>query len=310
MKNSTLLKSALSLALVSALIFSCKKKDDTTPQDPNATTTTGGGTSGGGTTGGTPTPTTPANGLSANQYKIGTTVYTVTTPGWNANGYSGFNTPTLSHWFKAIFSSKGPATGTYSVVSLPSAASTVGANEIGIYVIDNYFPKTITPNTGTVNVTHNNGKVTIMVNDVTMGSTTFNANYVIGDDTRYIYANDNSLDPLYSAAESIGEYSNVHKTRIKTYGSQTSDSESWNFVFYYGASGLNNGTYTSIGQPSLIQSVPAGNVFVIADKGALQYKSTATSGSITVNNNKISFNNFIITTSTSQTVALRGEYQF
>jgi outer membrane biosynthesis protein TonB len=77
MKTSTLLKSALSIALVSALIFSCKKKDDTAPEDTNTTTTTGGGT-----TGGTPTPTTPANGLSANQYKIGTTVYTVTTPGW------------------------------------------------------------------------------------------------------------------------------------------------------------------------------------------------------------------------------------
>lgn len=304
MKTSTLLKSALSIALVSALIFSCKKKDDTAPEDTNTTTTTGG------TTGGTPTPTTPSNGLSANQYKIGATIYTVTTPGWNANGYAGYNTPTLSNQFKAIFSSKGPATGTYSVVSVPSAASTVGANEIGIYVMENYFAKTITPGTGTVNVTHNNGKVTIMVNNVTMGNTTFNANYVIGDDTRYIYVDNNSLDPTYSAAESIGEYSNVHKTRIKTYGSQTSPSEDWNFVFYYGATGLNNGTYTSMGQPSLIQNIPAGNVFVIADKGALQYKSTATSGSITVNNNKISFNNFVITTSTSQTVALRGEYQF
>jgi hypothetical protein len=305
MKTSTLLKSALSIALVSALIFSCKKKDDTAPEDTTNTTTTGGGT-----TGGTPTPTTPANGLSANQYKIGTTIYTVTTPGWSANGYAGFNTPTASNQFKAIFSSKGPATGTYSVVSVASALSTVGANEIGIYVLENNFTKTITPNTGTVNVTHNNGKVTILVNNVTMGSTTFNANYVIGDDTRYIYADNNSLDPEYTQAQSMAEYSNVHKTRIKTYGSQTSPSEAWNFVFYYGATGLNNGTYTSIGQPSLIQNIPAGNVFVIADKGALQYKSTSTSGSITVNNNKISFNNFVITTSTSQTVALRGEYQF
>ncbi len=305
MKTSTLLKSTLSIALVSALIFSCKKKDDTAPEDTNTTTTTGGGT-----TGGTPTPTTPANGLSANQYKIGTTIYTVTTPGWQANGYSGYNTPTLSNQFKAIFSSKGPVTGTYSVVSVASALSTVGANEIGIYVLENNFTKTITPNTGTVNVTHNNGKVTILVNNVTMGNTTFNANYVIGDDTRYIYVDNNSLDPEYTQSVSIGEYSNVHKTRIKTYGSQTSDSEAWNFVFYYGASSLANGTYTSIGQPSLLQNVPAGNVFVIADKGALQYKSTATSGSITVNNNKISFNNFVITTSTSQTVAIRGEYQF
>jgi hypothetical protein len=308
MKTSTLLKSALSIALVSALIFSCKKKDDTAPEDTNNTTTTGGTT--GGTTGSTPTPTTPANGLSANQYKIGTTVYTVTTPGWSANGYAGFNTASTSNQFKAIFSSKGPVSGTYSVVSVPSALSAVGANEIGIYVLENYLQKTITPGTGTVNVTHNNGKVTIMVNNVTMGSTTFNANYVIGDDTRYIYADNNSLDPDYTMAESIGEYTNVHKTRIKTYGSQTSDSEAWNFVFYYGATGLNNGTYTSMGQPSLIQNIPAGNVFVIADKGALQYKSTSTSGSITVNNNKISFNNFVITTSTSQTVALRGEYQF
>jgi hypothetical protein len=305
MKTSTLLKSALSVALVSALIFSCKKKDDTAPEETNTTTTTSGST-----TGGTPTPTTPANGLSANEYKIGTTVYTVSAPAWNANGYAGYNTTTLSNQFKAIFASKGPVTGTYSAVSVASALSTVGANEIGIYVADNYLQKTVTPNTGTVNVTHNNGKVTIIVNNVTMGNTTFNANYVIGDDTRYIYADNNSLDPTYADALSMSEYSNVYKTRIKTYGSQTSTSEAWNFVFYYGATGLNNGTYTSMGQPSLIQNIPAGNVYVIADKGALQYKSTTTSGSITVNNNKISFNNFVITTSTSQTVALRGEYQF
>lgn len=302
MKTSTLLKSALFIALMGSLIFSCKKKDDTAPEEETSTTSTTGGT-----TSGTPTPT---NSLSGNQYQIGSTVYTVTTPGWQANGYSGYNTPTLSNQFKAIFSSKGPATGIYSVVSVPSSASTVGVNQIGIYVLDNYLQKTITSNTGTVNVTHNNGKVTILVNNVTMGSTTFNANYVIGDDTRYIYADNNSLDPVYTDAQSMPEYSNVYKTRIKTYGSQISDSEAWNFVFYYGATSLANGTYTSMGQPSLIQNIPAGNVFVIADKGALQYKSTGTSGSITVNNNKISFNNFVITTSTSQTVALRGEYQF
>lgn len=302
MKPSTLLKSALSFVIVGTLIFSCKKKDDTAPEETTNTTTT--------TTGGTPTSTTPANGLSANQYKIGTTVYTVTTPGWNSNGYAGFNTPTLSNQFKAIFSSKGPVSGTYSVVSVSSALSAVGANEIGIYVLDNYFQKTITPGTGTVNVIHNNGKVTIMVNNVTMGNTTFNANYVIGDDTRYIYVDNNSLDPEYGNVTSIAEYSNVYKTVINTYGSQTSASEDWGFVFYFGANGLNNGTYTSTGQPSLIQNIPAGNVFVVADKGATQYKSTTTSGSVSVNNNKISFNNFVITTSTSQTVAIRGEYQF
>lgn len=305
--KTQLLKTALSIVLVSALIFSCKKKDDTAPEDTTNNTTTGATT--GGTTGGTPTPTTPANGLSANQYKIGSTVYTVTTPGWQSNGYSGFSGG-IQNQFKAIFSSKGPVSGTYSVVSVSSALSAVGVNEIGIYVLDNYFQKTITPNTGTVNVTHNNGKVTIMVNNVTMGNTTFNANYVIGDDNRYIYVDNNSLDPEYGNVTSTAEYSNVYKTIINTYGSQTSDSEDWGFVFYFGANGLNNGTYTSIGQPSLIQNIPAGNVFVIADKGATQYKSTTTSGSVTVNNNKISFNNFVITTSTSQTVAIRGEYQF
>jgi hypothetical protein len=54
MKTSTLLKSALSIALVSVIIFSCKKKEDTAPEDSNTTTT--GGTTGGGTTGGTTTP--------------------------------------------------------------------------------------------------------------------------------------------------------------------------------------------------------------------------------------------------------------
>lgn len=308
MKTSKLLPSALSIALVCTLIFSCEKKENTAPEAPSATTT--GTTTSGGTTGSTPTPTIPGNGLSANQYKIGATVYTVTIPGWQANGYSGYNTPTLSNSFKAIFSSKGPVSGTYSVVNVATALSTVGPNEIGIYVVENFSQKTITPNTGTVNVTHTNGKVTIMINNVTMGNTTFNANYVIGDDTRYIYVNNNSLDPEYTQAQSMGEYNNVHKTRIKTYGSQTSNSEAWGFVFYYGANGLNNGTYTSIGQPSLLQNIPAGNVFVVVDQGFLQYKSTATSGSITVNNNKISFNNFVITTSLSQTVALRGEYQF
>lgn len=305
MKTSTLLKSALSIVLVSSLIFSCKKKDDTAPAEDTTTTTTTGGT-----TGGTTTPTVPSNGLSVNQFKIGATTYSATTLGWQSNGYSGYSAAGIQHQFKAIFSSKGPASGTYSVINVANAGTTVAANEIGIYVLENYFQKPVTSNTGTVTVTNNNGKVTILVNDVTMGTQLFNAHYVIGDDNRFIYVGNNSLDPEYANAVSIAEYSNVHRVKIETYGSQLSDYEDWGFNFYFGATGLNDGTYTSISQPSLLQNIPAGNVYLIADNGATQYKSTTTSGSVTVSGNKISFNNFVITTASSQTVAIRGVYQF
>jgi hypothetical protein len=63
MKKTMLLKTTLSLMLGTALVFSCTKKDDATPEDPAATTTTTGGTTGttGGTTGGAIVTSTVAN---------------------------------------------------------------------------------------------------------------------------------------------------------------------------------------------------------------------------------------------------------
>lgn len=256
-----------------------------------------------------PTDSIPSNGLAVNQYKFGSTVFNVNTLGWQANGYSGYSDGLANH-FKAIFSKKGPETGTYKVVSVATALSLVAADEIGIHVLHNYLPKAITPNTGTAKVTHNNGVVKIQVNDVTMGTDKFSAYYVIGDANRYIYVDNNSLDPEYAKAKSEGYYSNVHMTKIETYGSQTSDSEDWGFVFYFGAVGLADGTYSSISLPSNgLQAIPAGKVYVSADKGYQAFKSDETSGTVTVSKNKISFSSFTMKAA-DKNVVIRGEYQF
>jgi hypothetical protein len=256
-----------------------------------------------------PNPTTD---LSPNEFKIGTIVYkTDAAPAWHgSNGYLGYSGG-IGDQFKAIFSKSNPASGTYKVVSVPNGLSVVSDGEIGISVTIGYFPKAITANTGKASVINEKGQVTIIISDVTMGNEKFSAHYVIGDKNRHVFADGNLLDPMYGEAISELEYKNVYKTRIKTYGSATSVSESWSFVFYFGANGLNDGTYSSIGQPNeSIASIPAGNVFLIADKGYLQYKSTATSGTVTVQGKKITFKDFVITTSNSQNVKITGEYQF
>lgn len=259
----------------------------------------------------TPIDTTPTNGLSANQYKIGSTVYNTITLGWQANGYSGYADNTLGNQFKAIFSKKGPETGNYKVVSVASALSTVAAGEIGIHVVSGYLPKAITANTGTAKVTHTNGKVTIMVNDVTMGADKFNAHYVIGNADKYIYVDNNSLDPEYAKAKTEGYSKTVFFAQIDTYGSQLSDSEDWRFVFYFGAGALNDGSYAGIALPSTgLGNIEAGKVYVTAENNLYQsFKSDATSGTVTVSKNKITFSSFKIKTA-DKTITLRGEYQF
>lgn len=277
-----------------ALLIGCDTTDEPTTEKP---------------TDETPTIETPTNGLTANQYKIGSTVYNTITLGWQSNGYSGYADNTLGNQFKAIFSKKGPDTGTYKVVSVPSALTTVAADEIGVYVLAGYFPKAITSNTGTAKVTHNNGVVTIMVNDVTMGTDKFNAHYVIGKADKYVYVDNNSLDPSESKSEADG--SNYY-VKIKTYGSQLSDHESWSFHFYFGkTSTLADGTYTSIAFPSSgFSAIEAGKVYVLAENSMSQsYKSDATSGTVTVSKNKITFSSFKIK-SADKTITIRGEYQF
>jgi hypothetical protein len=257
-----------------------------------------------------PTDTTPVSDLSANQYKIGSTVFNVSTPGWQANGYSGFSDG-IANQFKAIFSKKGPETGTYKVVSAASTMSSVAEGEIGVIVFQNYMVKPITANTGTAKVTHKNGVVTIVVNDVTMGADKFSAHYVIGNPNKYIYVDNNSLDPEYAKAKSEAWGSSVHMVKIETYGSQTSDSQKWGFVFYFGASTLADGSYTATVLPSGgLQSVESGKVYVIAENSQFQsFKSDATSGTVTVSKNKITFNAFKLK-SGDLSITLRGEYQF
>jgi hypothetical protein len=256
----------------------------------------------------TPIDTTPTNGLTANQYKIGSTIYNTITLGWQATGYSGYADATLGNQFKAIFSKKGPVTGNYKVVSVPSALSTVADGEIGIHVLANYFTKAITPNTGSAKVTHINGVVTIMVNDVTMGADKFNAHYVIGKVDKYVYVDNNSLDPMESVSRADG--GNFY-ARIKTYGSQLSDFETWNFHFYFGkTSTLADGTYTSVALPANGYSgIEASKVYVLGESSFQSFKSDATSGTITVSKNKITFSSFKIKTA-DKTITLRGEYQF
>jgi hypothetical protein len=256
----------------------------------------------------TPIDTTPTNGLTANQYKIGSTIYNIITLGWQATGYSGIADPTLSNMFKAIFSKKGPVTGNYKVVSVPSALSTVADGEIGIYVVANYLTKAITPNTGSAKVTHTNGVVTIMVNDVTIGADKFNAHYVIGKVDKYVYVDNNSLDPMESISRADG--GNFY-AKIKTYGSQLSDFETWSFHFYFGkTSTLADGTYTSVAFPtSGLNGIEASKVYVLGESSFQSFKSDASSGTITVSKNKITFNSFKIKTA-DKTITLRGEYQF
>lgn len=258
-----------------------------------------------------PVEPNPTTSLSPNEFQIGSKVYkTDETPAWHGNnGYLGFSGG-IGNQFKPIFSKKNPASGTYKVVSVLTSLSTVSDGEIGISATVGYLTKAITANTGKATVINDKGQVTIIISDVTMGNDKFSAHYVIGDKNKHIFADGRLLDPMYSEAKSEAEYSNVYKTRIKTYGSETSTTESWSFVFYFGANGLNDGDYKSIGAPSLLQNIPAGSVHIIADKGYSQFKSTSTSGTITVKGKKIIFTNFAITTSNSETVKITGEYQF
>jgi len=278
-----------------ALLIGCDTANDPTDEDPIDEN---------------PVDTTPTNGLTANQYKIGSTVYNTITLGWQGTGYSGYADATMGNQFKAIFSKKGPDTGTYKVVSVPTLLSTVAADEIGVYVLASFLPKAVTANTGTAKVTHTNGVVTIMVNDVTMGADKFNAHYVIGKADKYVYVDNNSLDPmlLESKSERNGD---GYYVRIKTYGSQLSDFESWSFHFYFGKTNtLADGTYTSVAfPPSGYDAIEAGKVYVLGESSYQSYKSDATSGTVTVSKNKITFSSFKIKTA-DKTVTIRGEYQF
>ncbi len=83
MKKQIITATAFAL-LATALIFSCKKKDETTPEDTNSTTTSGTttGTTGGGTTGGSTTNTLVLNTWQKKKGALDTT-YTISTKSGN-----------------------------------------------------------------------------------------------------------------------------------------------------------------------------------------------------------------------------------
>lgn len=119
MKTTTLLKSALSIALVSAIIFSCKKKDDTAPEDTNSTTT--GGTTGGGTTGGgTNTPTvnfvTISGGSTYTLDSLQVGGYTGATQTYRQRGMSKANLNT--GLIIDMYGSLSATTGTYNISNI------------------------------------------------------------------------------------------------------------------------------------------------------------------------------------------------
>lgn len=255
-----------------------------------------------------PVDQNPTTDLAVNTFKIGNTVYkTDAVPGWHGfNGYLGYSGG-IGNQFKALFSEVNPKSGTYKVVTKPLNGQ-VAAGEIGIDITIGYFPKPVSSNTGKATVINEKGQLTIIVSDVTIGNEKFSAHYVIGDKNRHIFVDGVSLQPTYNDAYSEGESKSVHKTRIKTYG--TSTAEQWGFVFYFGASGLNDGTYTGTALNTNLGGIPSGTVVLIADNGYIQYKSTASSGTITVKDKKIFFTDFTITNSAGKVVKITGEYQF
>ena len=171
MKTSTLLKSALTIVLATTIIFSCKKKDDTAPEETAPTTT--------GSTGGTTGGTTGGIVLGANQLIVsGGATYNFDTV-----RYGGFTAsyPTYRQvgeiknnaQFQLLIDLRGntlPTAGTYNM----SNGTSAGANEAFVNLT---LPN---PSGGIYSCTATSGTITSTISNSKLTSTFNNAVFVSG----------------------------------------------------------------------------------------------------------------------------------
>lgn len=169
--KTTLLKLTAGTLLISGIIFSCKKKDDTAPDNSTQSTTTTGGTTGS-TTGGV-TNTGNWNYGTGQTYSVNPTfggVSWVNQPGREALTAS--DNVTLSPWHGVSFefATQNPSTGTYTLMPDLYSAAFVGNQAM---VTTQIIPSTgVSPlyaptvSTHTVAVINNAGVITVNFSNI------------------------------------------------------------------------------------------------------------------------------------------------
>lgn len=198
MKKQIINTTAFAL-LITGIIFSCKKKEDTEPDNANTSTTTPGTTTGGTTTGGTTTGGTTTGGatntntLATNTFEVikNGAATTYTTYGGIYNGVQGnfktyaMGTASSGYFYFKFNTASTPSSGLYSVVSFTAAQSSIiNANEVGIDFYENtaHNGQSFTNGVNTVSVTNLSNKLKISAVNIPAKSilgftTTVSANF-------------------------------------------------------------------------------------------------------------------------------------
>lgn len=312
--------------LATAIIFSCKKKEET-PQDTNSTnSTTGGTTTGGSTTGGT----TGGNNLQANSFTFNGRAFTTTTLNCNKSIYGTVNYQLLAFsadtTYVLNFSMPKYLPPTYTGV-LATASSTFSASNVGVgltrqkpspYYLDNRYYLS----GGTALITNQSGSLTIEVTNAGLNNSgtvsakisvpipvipSANASYTLPNgiaDNQFVLG----TYTISGQQKSLGNNSSGFN-KCKAQLSQTI-SPTRTVEFNFGQTFPPSGTYTVV---SSATNILPGQVFIVANGLNPTYFFNSTlGGTITVVTDEddvsITAQNILMSDGTT-TLSLTGNYK-